>query len=132
MQIFSTCFQLIYIPNKLFRIHLYFEKIAATFNFASILPQNSGSFTSYYFQCVFNFPNLNLNFFKNNTCKHLFFMLKWVFFGLFKKMERQPSVFLRRSLKYFLWFCFGIVSVLIAKRAFWEAFVSSAKSETLG
>jgi hypothetical protein len=30
-------------------------------------------------------------------------------------MERQLSVFLRSHLKYFLWFCFGIVRVLFVK-----------------
>ncbi len=45
-------------------------------------------------------------------------MLKWGFFGVFQKMERQQRVFLRRSLKYFLWFCFEIVSVLFAKKGF--------------
>jgi hypothetical protein len=44
-------------------------------------------------------------------------MLKWGFFGVFKKRERQPSVFLRRSLKFFLWFCFVFVRVLFAKMA---------------
>jgi hypothetical protein len=47
-------------------------------------------------------------------------------------MERQPSVFLRRSLKYFLWFCFGIVPVLFAKKGFREVFASSGKSKKLG
>jgi len=45
-------------------------------------------------------------------------MLKWGFFEVFKKMERQQRVFLRRYLKCFLWFCFGIVSVLFAKKGF--------------
>jgi hypothetical protein len=31
-------------------------------------------------------------------------------------MERQPSVFLRRSLKCFLWFCFVFVRVFFAKK----------------
>ena len=48
-------------------------------------------------------------------------MLKWVFFRVFKKRERQQSVFLRSYLKYFLWLCFVFVRVLFTKKGFWRS-----------